>query len=39
MRATDFTVRSVNGDLPLSEFEGDVLLIVNTASLCMFTPQ
>ena len=36
----DFTARSLSGeDTPLSRFEGKVLLIVNTASKCGFTPQ
>jgi glutathione peroxidase len=36
----DFTARSLKGeDLPLRQFEGKVLLIVNTASKCGFTPQ
>ena len=36
----DFVARRINGqDIALSEFEGKVLLIVNTASKCGFTPQ
>ncbi len=36
----DFEVRQIDGKaVPLSEFKGSVLLIVNTASACGFTPQ
>jgi glutathione peroxidase len=37
---SDFTVRSIDGaDQPLSAYAGQVVLIVNTASQCGFTPQ
>ncbi len=36
----DFSVQQVSGEaLPLAQFRGRPMLIVNTASQCMFTPQ
>jgi hypothetical protein len=36
----DYQVRQINGqDIALSAFKGKVVLIVNTASKCGFTPQ
>lgn len=40
MNVYDFTVKAQDGtDIPLSNFKGKVLLIVNTATECGFTPQ
>ena len=36
----DFEAKSIGGkDIPLNQFKGQVMLIVNTASKCGFTPQ
>ncbi|MGI8383680.1 glutathione peroxidase [Robertmurraya sp. P23] len=40
MTVYQFEVKKINGEaISLSEYKGDVLLIVNTASNCGFTPQ
>lgn len=40
MSIYDFTVKNAKGvDVPMADFKGKVLLIVNTATDCGFTPQ
>ena len=40
MSVYDFTVKKIDGETEqLSRYEGKVVLIVNTASKCGFTPQ
>jgi len=40
MNIYDFKIRSINGkEVSLTDYKGKVLLIVNTASKCGFTPQ
>src|SRR5260370_124171 len=40
MTAFDFAFNSIEGEaMPLAQFKGSALLVVNTASFCGFTPQ
>src|SRR5438094_961979 len=40
MNAYDFSFETIDGTpLPLSQFRGKTVLVVNTASFCGFTPQ
>ncbi len=40
MNAYDFTIETIDGKpLPLSQFKGKTVLVVNTASFCAYTPQ